>query len=322
MKSWILNKAREMTLTPSEDEALSHDKARIRLARAAVSPSDIAAYCGKSGKTPIVPCRIAMGLVGESNDITLKIGQRVMLSPYHHTEKGVLVRGVDCDGYLSDFIACPLSEIYVMPEGISDEAIVFVEDIALAVNVLEKLDISKTQYILLSGCTVLNFIIAQLAIYYQAIPIIVDKRRDMLELAEDMGVYFTANPDEEDVFEKVKELTCGAMCDCLAVDADFFPEAGKLLSCLKHGGKAAICGMGGMPTKASAPISEIVASKLEVYGVNSGDGELETAINMLATEIVKVDKLVASLEEFSDVPAVFEKLAQTPTPGKKTLIRF
>lgn len=168
----------------------------------------------------------------------------------------------------------------------------------------------------------LNFIIAQLAIYYQAIPIIVDRRREMLELAEDMGVYFTANPDEEDLFDKVKELTSGAMCDCLAIDADFFPEAGKLLSCLKPGGKAAFCGTGTIPTKASAPIAEIVAKRLEVFGIQSGDGELETAINMLATEIVKVDKLVGKLQEFKDAPEVFKQLVEQPTPGIKTVIRF
>lgn len=322
MKSWIVSKPGELVSATAEDVSLPQEAARIRMTRAAVSPSDIAAFQGKAGKLPLIPCRIAMGLVGESNDITLKIGQRVMLSPYRHTEKGTLIKGVDCDGYLSDFVTCPQSEIYVIPEGISDEAVVFAEDIALAVNVLEKLDISKTQYILLHGCTTLNFIIAQLAIYYQAIPIIADTRRDMLELAEDMGVYFTANPDEEDLLDKVKELTSGKMCDCVVVDADFFPETGKMLSCLKTGGKAGIFGMGNMSTEASAPVAEIVSKRLEVFGVQNGDGELETAINMLATEIVKVDKLVAGLEEFKDAPQVFERLAKSPSPGLKTLIRF
>ena len=322
MRSWIVSKPGELTSAVAEDAALPQDAARVRLARAAIGASDIAAFEGKTGKLPVIPCRIAMGLVGESNDITLKIGQRVMLSPYRHTEKGTLVKGVDCDGYLSDFVTCPQSEIYVMPEGISDESIVFVEDIARAVNALEKLDISKTQYILLSGCTVLSFLVAQLAIYYQAIPIVVDRRREMLELAEDMGVYFTVDPGEEDVFDKVKELTSGAMCDCLVVDADFFPDAGRLLSCLKTGGKAAFCGTGSLSTKASAPIAEIVSKHLEVFGVQTGDGELETAINMLATEIVKVDKLIGRLDEFKDAPEVFARIASDPIPGIKSVIRF
>ena len=43
---------------------------------------------------------------------------------------------------------------------------------------------------------------------------------------------------------------------------------------------------------------------------------------MLATEIVKVDKLVGKLEEFSDAPAVFKRLSEQPVPGIKTVIRF
>ena len=321
MRSWMITRPGILEQTSSEDDILPQDCARVRAARVAVSPSDTAAFTGKSGKYPVVPGRIAMGLVSESNDMTLKIGQRVMLSPYRHTEKGTLVKGVDCDGYFSDFVTCPLSEIYVMPEGVSDESVVFVEDVALAVAVLEKLDIAKTQYLLLNGCSVLNCVIAQLAIYYQAIPVMADRRREMLELAEDMGVYYTVNPDEEDVFEKIKEITSGAMCDCMAADADFFPDASALFPCLKTGGKAAFCGIGGATCSAYAPISDIVSKRLEVYGVNSGDGELETAINMIATEIVKVDGLFGNLEQFSDAPAVLEKAASAQA-GMKTIVRF
>ena len=75
MKSWIVSKPGELSSAVAEDAALPQDAARVRLARAAVSASDIAAFEGKTRKLPVIPCRIAMGLVGESNDITLKIGQ-------------------------------------------------------------------------------------------------------------------------------------------------------------------------------------------------------------------------------------------------------
>ena len=47
-------------------------------------------------------------------------------------------------------------------------------------TVLEKLDVGKTQYILLNGCSSLNYIIGQLAIYYQAIPVIIEKNQELL----------------------------------------------------------------------------------------------------------------------------------------------
>ena len=44
MKSWIVSKPGELSSAVAEDAALPQDAARVRLARAAVSASDIAAF--------------------------------------------------------------------------------------------------------------------------------------------------------------------------------------------------------------------------------------------------------------------------------------
>lgn len=321
MKSLVLTEPGKLETVINEEKDVPHDCVKIRIARASITSSDLSAYKGKANFYPVMPSRIAMGLVSESSDFTLKTGQRVMLSPYHKSAGNFQVCGVDRNGYLADYVICPLSDVYAIPEGISDESVVFIEDVALAVSVLEKLDVGKTQYILLNGCSSLNYIIGQLAIYYQAIPVIIEKNQELLDLAQDLGIYYTVNPNEENVFQKVKEITSGKMCDYMVLDLDVYPDAEGLLSCMREGGKLCLAGLDKKIEELSADLAPVFTKGLEIFGLNNGDGEIETGINMIATEVVKVDKLVEKTVDISEVAEVFAKQSEEPPRSLKTIVK-
>lgn len=320
MKSLVLTEVGKLEFVVNEEAEVPADCAKIRIARASITSSDISSFKGKT-TLPITPSRIAMGLVSECSDFSLKTGQRVMLSPYHKEGNTFSTRGVDIDGYLADYVICPLKDIYTMPEGISDESIVFIEDIALAVCTLEKLDIKKAQYILLNGCSAFNFIVAQLALYYQAIPVIIDKNQQMLDLAQDLGIYYTINPSEEKISQKVKEITCGKLCDCLVVDTDSYPNAEGLLDCLKYGSKICLTGLDKNIETLEVNLAPVFTKAIEIFGINNGDGEIETAINMLATEIVKVDNLIDKVADISETEDIISQMAKQGCPSLKTIIK-
>ena len=321
MKSLVLTEAGKLESVVNEEKDVPHDCVKIRIARASVTSSDLSAYKGKSNSYPIMPSRIAMGLVSESSDFTLKTGQRVMLSPYRKSAGALQVSGVDKNGYLADYVICPLSDVYAIPEGISDEAVVFIEDVALAEKLIEKLDVGKTRYILLNGCSALNYIVVQLAIYYQAIPVIIDKNKELLDLAQDLGIYYTINPNEENVFQKVKEITSGKMCDYIVIDMDTYPNADGLLACMRTGGKMCLAGLDKKTDALKADLSPVFSKCLEIYGLNNGDGEIETGINMIATEVVKVDKLVERIVDISQAAETFATMAKEPPHPLKTIIK-
>ncbi len=321
MKSLVLTEPGKLETVVNEEKDVPHEQVKVRIARASVTSSDISAYRGKSSFYPIMPSRIAMGLVSESSDFTLKTGQRVMLSPYRKAAGTFQVSGVDKNGYLADYVICPLSEVYTIPEGISDEAVVFIEDVALAEKIIEKLDVGKTRYILLNGCSALNYIVGQLAIYYQAIPVIIDKNQELLDLAQDLGIYYTVNPNEENVYQKVKEITSGKMCDYMVIDMDTFPNADDLLTCLREGGKMCLAGLDKKTEVLKADLSPVFVKGLEIYGLNNGDGEIETGINMIATEVVKVDKLIERIADISVAAEIFGQMAKEPPHPLKTIIK-
>lgn len=287
--------------------------AKIKILRAGVCESDVAIFAGKmtNVELPICPTRIAIGLVSESEDITLRKGQRVMLSPYTRLENGsYIINGLKSEGYLADYVYAPLHNIYTVPLGISDTAFTFIEDIALAINVIEKLNIDKTKYVMLYGCTTINLILAQLCIYYQAIPIVIDSDTARLNIAKDLGVYYAINYNEEDVLQKIKEITSGKLVEYLILSSDVCDEIGKMLHYVRKHGNVAIVGYNTAIPPLKGDMSPIIANSLTVYGISDGFGEIETAINMLATEVVKVDKLVAQEVDISEAQTTFNALAK------------
>ncbi len=305
------------TIQPVTDESSYSlkDFAKIKITRAGVCPSDVAAFTGKmkNAVLPLCPTRVAVGLVSESDDITLRKGQRVMLSPYTRLENGKYqINGLKNDGYLADYVYAPLHNVYTLPTGIDDTAFTFIEDIAIAINVIEKMDIEKTKYVMLYGCTSVNLIIAQLCIYYQAIPIMVDSDESRLSIAQDLGAYFCINYTEEDVAIKLREITTGKLIDYLIVASDICGEVGEMLGYLRPQGKIALVGYNTSKEKLKGDFSPIVKNGLTVYGISDGYGEIETAINMLATGTVKVNSLIEREVDITEAQNVFAELSKSP----------
>lgn len=320
MISWKINSTRNIEEVESSETLDSKEFAKVKVTRAGVCAGDIALY-NSNPATPLSPCRIAVGLISESNDITLKKGQRVMLSPYSKgVNDSIKIHGQNIDGYLSDYCNVALGDIYTMPEGMTDEAITFIEDIALTIAMHEKLNIQKTQYVLIYGASAINLIFAQLCVYYQAIPIIVDDDSARLEMASDMGIYYQIDLSQEDLTDKLKEITSGKMADYLVIDTDAFASVGNVLYNLAQDGKVGLYGFNPSLGNLQGDFSPIITHNLTVYGLDNGYGELETAVNMLATEIVKVDNLVDSVADISQTKELFEELSYKPM-YYKTVIR-
>lgn len=323
MKSYKVSKSFAFDEIIEDGTQNLDDCAKVKIIRVGVCPSDVAIFSGKMENValPIVPTRIAVGLVSESNDMTLRKGQRVMLAPYTRYDNGSYsIVGMKENGYLADYVYAPLQNIYTIPDGLKDCDITFIEDIAMACNVIEKLDVDKTKYVMLYGCSSVNLIIAQLCIYYQAIPIIIDNDNARLSIAQDLGVYYCVNYVEEEVSQKIREITSGKLVDYFILDSDICEEVGRMLHYVHKNGKVAIMGYNTSIQSLKGDFSAIIKNNLTVYGINDGYGEIHTAINMLATGIVKVDKLVEQVVDLQDVQTVFSSLAKTKN-YLKTIIK-
>ena len=252
MKAWQITAKEEIALVEKKQEAEATD-VKVRISEVALSSTDVAIFEGKKASYPIIPVRSAIGLVSEAHAMSgLKKGERVVLSPYvlddpFYKKKGALVpdvkvMGLDMDGFLCDFISMPPENVYPLPEGIKDNDAIFTEQIALAVKSLGALETERGDYVAILGANTLGIIAAELCIYYQLVPIVIDVDETKLSLAENHGIYYTINPSKADVRQRIIEITGGKLAEFTLYEPRSNMLPNYIPSITQEGGTVAVIG--------------------------------------------------------------------------------
>ena len=301
MNYWTFDGDNSARLIGDETENENSGCAKVKIIRSSIDNSDIFAYTRKKAVS-IVPSSSAAGLISECPTGEFKSGQRVFLSC-----SGKSGSDGASGGYLRDYANVSTDYIYELPDVIADNDIIFIDSIAKACNLIDKLEIKPAQTVIINGVSVINLIIAQLLRYHQALPIMIDSDDEKLGLAQDLGVDFIINSSQENVPYMVKSFTSGKMASALVVDLDILSDMDELPYCLAMGGKIALINANSALKCYKIDFINILNKELSIFGIKDGDGKVSMAINLLAMEKVKVSPLIGDIVGFSDVPQLMEK---------------
>ena len=301
MNYWTFGGDNSARLIGDETENENSGCAKVKIIRSSIDNSDIFAYTRKKAVS-IVPSSSAAGLISECPTGEFKSGQRVFLSC-----SGKSGSDSYSGGYLRDYANVSTDYIYELPDVIADNDIVFIDSIAKACNLIDKLEIKPAQTVIINGVSVINLIIAQLLRYHQALPIMIDSDDEKLGLAQDLGVDFIINSSQENVPYMVKSFTSGKMASALVVDLDILSDMDELPYCLAMGGKIALINANSALKCYKIDFINILNKELSIFGIKDGDGKVSMAINLLAMEKVKVSPLIGEVVGFSEVPQLMEK---------------
>lgn len=301
MNYWTFDGDNSARLIGDETENENSGCAKVKIIRSSIDNSDIFAYTRKKAVS-IVPSSSAAGLISECPTGEFKSGQRVFLSC-----SGKSGSDGASGGYLRDYANVSTDYIYELPDVIADNDIVFIDSIAKACNLIDKLEIKPAQTVIINGVSVINLIIAQLLRYHQALPIMIDSDDEKLGLAQDLGVDFIINSSQENVPYMVKSFTSGKMASALVVDLDILSDMDELPYCLAMGGKIALINANSALKCYKIDFINILNKELSIFGIKDGDGKVSMAINLLAMEKVRVSPLIGEVVGFSEVPQLMEK---------------
>ena len=323
MKAWKVVGPKVLAMEDVQGE-LCPDYVKVKVTKLGLTGADIAVYEGQPDATlPIVPGRIATGVISEVNPgSSFRKGERVLLSPYIKDKKGrLLTRGLDLDGYLADYVVIPESCVYALPENITEDMGVYAEYISIAAGLTDKLDLKHEQYVAILGANALGLIFAQLAIYYQAIPIIIDRSEKKLQEAANFGIYYRINSAKQDAARRIRQITCGKMADCTVFECRSSQQPQLAFSLTAEGGKVGIVGYDSFVSKLNADISAIMGRQLSVIGINNGAADMNSAINLLANEVVRVDGIADKTVDFLAAPSAFTESIDSENNYLKILIK-
>lgn len=338
MKAWMVTEPRKLELVESPSESAGAGCVKIKVLESLISAPDVNVYSGRAGVTlPVCPGGFCVGMVIESGEgvMDLTRGDRVYVRSQMSCGtcaacragkswkcENMKMRGYSCDGFMRDFAVVPAADCVKIPDRLGGDEAVFIDYISIAVQAIAALGVEKGNYLAISGAGTLGIILGQVALYYQAVPIIIDVDKDSLSAAKNLGLYYTVDASETDPRTKIFHITGGSMAERVAHIVSSEMSVSRSIDYTARGGTLALIGRYGCVSSVPCSLENAVKNNLTLTCVNGGAKNNQVAINMLVGKAVSVLPLITDKVGFADIPAALEKEDGIIRGHMKTLIKF
>ena len=312
MKVWQLAYPHNLQHVSAPDLKLSPDKVKIKITKALLTESDVSVYSGAiKVKAPFIPGRFAIGQVTEANeDSFIRKGERVYLAGVTEDElapDGLRVAGETADGFYRDFVLAGVDDVYPLPSSVSDEAAFLIDAIALAERVIDEMQITIGQHILVLGGGLYANVLCQILIYHRAVPILAYNNADRLAREKKSGIFYTF-PNDETLKRNVVNVTGANLADgAVYLAYANRSEPSVLFPLVKREAYVSFCA----PTCKSIHVNLEHALKhnVTIKGITESREFVSTAINLLAQKAVNYSAFPYCSFKEEELPKLMDKYA-------------
>ncbi len=208
------------------------------------------------------------------------------------------------DGAFAEFLALPVANLHPVPDGVPDEAAVFTEPLAAAVEVLEQLHLAPSDRVAVLGDGKLGLLVAQVLAWSGCDLVAVGRHPQKLALLQSLGIRTLLQQDGlPENLDVVVEATGSARGVEQALQA-VRPRGRVVL-------KSTVAGA------VSLDLSSVVVRELTLIG--SRCGPFPPALRALAAGRVRVEPLIQSTFPLSQAVEAFSEAGRRG--ALKVLIR-
>jgi len=220
----------------------------------------------------------------------------------HCTERNVFGI-VAYDGAFAEQVKVPIKNIHLLPDQISDEAGVFIEPFAAAMQTFKISKIIEKDLVVILGAGRLGLLIIKAAKYLGARVLAVSRSKTKLERAKTQGADHVMQPSDN-VLDKVKELShnlgANLVVECTG-NSDMINEAIKLV---RSRGEIALKSTSGVPAT-NVDITEIVVREIQLSGSRCGD--FSEAISIIKDEKLNLESLISKKYPFDKIQIALQE---------------
>lgn len=325
MISWKLEAPKKLVKHEEAPTTLTEGSVKVKVEEVLLSTSDFERYHGEEKcDYPFILGRNAVGVISEVYDKEKSMFQkmdRVVIEPYmpctyckecmqgdYDKCSELKYLGQNCDGLLSNFVDVVIDQVHRLPDNISNEEALFVPHVAFCLNVVDSLQLEKGNHVAIFCSTKTGILFAQLAAYYQAVAILVSDNEELLDIAREAGIFYCVNPNEVDVEKEILTITGGRRCRELVLfsDSDFsFKDVYSAAAT-----NAQICLAGSSYRDSRLSLAQISQKHLTIFGVYNGVGNFSSAINLIVTGTVNVERLIGDTINFDNLDEEFANLQE------------
>jgi NADPH:quinone reductase-like Zn-dependent oxidoreductase len=318
MKVWQLAYPHNLQHVVSPDLKLAEEKVKVKITKALLTETDVAVYSGSiKTKSPFIPGKFAIGQVTDANeDSFIRKGERVYLAGTSEDElspDGLKIAGETTDGFYRDFCLAGVDNVYPLPASVSDEAACLIDAIALAERVIDEMQITVGQHILVLGAGIYANVLCQILIYHRAVPILADNNAERLARAKKCGIYYTF-PNDETIKTNVSSVTGGKLADgAVYLAYANRSEPSVLFSLVKR--DSCVCFCSPVCKTIHVNLENALKNNVTLKGITESREFVSTAINLLAQKAVNYSEFPYHSAKEEELPALMEKYANILESG-------
>ncbi|MCS7232876.1 MAG: zinc-binding alcohol dehydrogenase family protein [Synergistetes bacterium] len=326
MKAIVLRKPGELSLEevslPDRD-----GKVFVKVASVGICGSDVSAYKGTSrlGVFPRILGHEAAGVVESLPEgfKDLKVGDRVVIEPYRYCGKcypcligrtncceNMSVIGVHQDGAFAEYIAHDPHLVHKVPSDISWQKLTLVEPLTISMQAVKRVGVKMGEHVVVIGAGTIGILAALYVKHLGGVPIVVDPVDSRLEIAKRGGIGYTINPQKEDPFKLVRDITGGRMAEVVIEASGSEKAVRDTIDYVSYAGRISLVGY---PfNDVSLPTYLITKKELDVKGSRNSVGLFKEAIELVSKGLIDVEIVISAIVSFDDIPRYIKELVSNP----------
>mgnify|MGYP000253557148 CR=1 FL=1 len=340
MKALVLDKYMELNYRDFPNPVIESKEVLIKVKACGICGSDVHGMDGSTGRRnpPIIMGHEASGEIVElgSEVIEWKLGDRVTFDStiyplndwytlngrYNLSENrkvfGVSPKEYKRNGAFADYVSVPAHILYKLPDNVSYEQAAMVEPVAVAAHAVNISKIQPGKSAVVVGAGMVGMFVIKILEIAGVYPIIaVDLDDTKLKLAGEFGATHTFKSSDNNVVQKIKELTKNRGVDFGFEVVGISETVNLCIDNLRKGGTAVL--IGNISPEIKVPLQKIVTTEISLLGSCAINGEYEMVLDLLASGKIEVDKMITAIAPLSEGAEWFKRL-YNKEPGLNKVI--
>ena len=325
MKAAFLRDYYKMLIEEVPEPEPQPNELKIRVVVAGICGSEMHAYKGTHPfrRPPsIMGHEMAGDVVSVGSEVTkFAVGDRVTLDPQrvcgvcedclagypNSCQKKIMLGVQQWPGGYGEYIVCPESQAYRLPDHVSYEVGTMVEPLAVGVHGVRQADIRPGSSVLILGGGTIGLCALASAIDAGATTAIISNAFDFnLEAARKMGVTATVNVTKQDVNQVVSEVTGGKGVDAAIVAVGMPIVVRQGLAAIKNRGVVSLIGLFDKPIVIEDTFPVISGERVIRGSQTYVPQDVQKALNLIASGRVDVQSMITHRLPMAEAQHAFE----------------
>ncbi|MBW2146152.1 MAG: galactitol-1-phosphate 5-dehydrogenase [Deltaproteobacteria bacterium] len=338
MKALKLTGPNQFEYTDEPMPEVKPDEALIRVKAVGICGSDFHGASGKSGRRipPIIMGHEAAGVIESAGRAVLgfKPGDRVTFDSTIYCNKcrfcqqgrinlcdnrrilGVSTNEYRQNGAMAEYVSVPEHILYPIPDSMLFEHAAMIEPLSVAVHAANLTPVLINESCAIIGTGVIGLLVVQaMKIKGCGKIFAIDIDEERLALAKKFGADETCNPRNEDVVQKILELTDGVGADTALEAVGIEKTMNTAIDIVKKGGRVTL--VGNLSPEIKVYPQRIVTRELIITGSMASRGEYPACIDLIASGRIHVEPLINKVAPLSEGAKWFAVLAE----GRQKLLK-